>query len=112
MYSSSGAAPMTIVIEPIPAPLRVDEDGTVRAGTRVILDLIVNAFWQGMSPEEIVDEYDTLKLADVYAVIAYYLDHRAEIDAYLSQRQDEAQALRTQIAANTSRPDLLRRLLA
>jgi lipoprotein NlpI len=30
-----------------------------------------------------------LKLADVYAVIAYYLAHRAEIDAYLDARRTQ-----------------------
>jgi uncharacterized protein (DUF433 family) len=34
-----------------------------------------------MSPDEIVSAYATLTLSDVYAALAYYYDHRAEIDA-------------------------------
>lgn len=33
----------------------------------------------GMSPEEIRSAYPTLTLAEVYAALAYYCDHRAEI---------------------------------
>jgi len=63
-------------------PLRVDGTGTIRIGkTRVILDLVIGAFHMGQPPEQIVQAYDALKLADVYAVIAYYLAHRTEIDA-------------------------------
>jgi uncharacterized protein DUF433 len=40
-----------------------------------------------MSPDEIATEYG-LSLADVYAALAYYYDHREEIDA--SIRADEA----------------------
>lgn len=35
----------------------------------------------GMSPDEIVSAYPTISLADVYAALTYYHDHRAEIDA-------------------------------
>jgi uncharacterized protein (DUF433 family) len=35
----------------------------------------------GMSPDEIVSAYPSLTLSDVYAALAYYHDHRAEIDA-------------------------------
>src|SRR5947208_1143305 len=58
-------------------PLRTDEGGVVRVGkSRVTLDLVVSQYENGMTPEEIVHAYDTLALADVYAVIAYYLRHR------------------------------------
>lgn len=67
-------------------PIRVDESGGLRVGnTRVLLDLVVIAFQNGATPEDIVRSYDTLSLADVYAVIAYYLRHRAEIDAYIAE---------------------------
>lgn len=42
------------------------------------------AIWHermGMTPEEIVATYPTLTLPAVYAALAYYHDHRAEIDA-------------------------------
>ena len=36
---------------------------------------------QGLSPDEIVSAYPSLTLSDVYAALAYYHDHRADIDA-------------------------------
>ena len=47
----------------------------------------------GVTPEDMVRAYDTLVLADVHAVIAYYLRHRDEVRAYLKQRAEEAEAL-------------------
>ena len=55
---------------------------------------------------------NTLVLADVYAVIAYYLRHRDEVRAYLKGREEEAQALRAKIEAErprVSREELLAR---
>jgi hypothetical protein len=52
-----------------------------------------------MAPEDLVRAYDSLDLADVHAVIAYYLRHREEVRAYLERRQEEAEALRAKIEA-------------
>ena len=87
-----------------PPPLRVDEGGAVRVGkSRISLDLIVEQYENGMTPEDLVRAYDTLVLADVYAVIAYYLRHRDEVRAYLKRRAEEAQALRAKIEAEHPR---------
>src|SRR5271166_6703904 len=85
-------------------PLRVDEGGAVRVGkSRITLDLVVEQYENGMTPEEMVRAYDTLDLADVHAVIAYYLRHRDEVRTYLKRRAEEAQALRAKIEAERPR---------
>src|SRR3954452_21727562 len=90
--------------EAVHPPLRVDEGGAVRVGnTRITLDLVVEQYENGMSPEDLVRAYDTLALADVYAVIAYYLRHRDEVRAYLTRRDEEAAALRAKIEAEHPR---------
>ena len=79
-------------------PLREDAFGSIRVGdTRILLELIVRAFQDGTTPEAIVQRYSSLKLADVYAVIAYYLRHREEIETYLVRREDQAQGVQRQI---------------
>ncbi len=104
--------PLTIHEDAI--PLRVDETGTVRVGkTRVILELVIHAFRDGGTPEQIVQDYDTLSLADVYAVIGYYLHHRDEVDAYLAVRAAEGEELRKKIEDRQRHlPDIRARLLA
>lgn len=89
---------MTITIKINDAPsLRVDKDGVIRVGkTRVILDLVVNAYHRGQTPEEIVKAYTALNLADVYGAIGYYLHHKEELDKYLQQRKEVAEAFRAE----------------
>ena len=96
-----------------PPPLRVEEGGVVRVGkSRVSLDLGVEQYENGMTPEELVRAYDTLNLADVHAAIAYYLRHREEVRAYRERREEEAKALRAKIEGErprVSREELLAR---
>jgi uncharacterized protein (DUF433 family) len=91
-------------------PLREVEGGAVRVGkTRISLDLIVEQYYNGMTPEDIVSAYDTLDLADVYAVISYYLRHRKEVEAFMKRRENEAEALRALI--ESERPRMSREVL-
>ncbi len=86
---------MTLPITTEPTPLKIDADGVVRvAGTRVTLDTIVAAFDDGATAEEIAYQYPSLDLADVYAVISYYLRRRQEVETYLNQRQQLADDVR------------------
>jgi uncharacterized protein (DUF433 family) len=58
------------------------------AGTRVSLNSVVQCFTDGLSPEAILGEFETLNLAQVYGAITYYLENQAAIDAYrLRQKQ-------------------------
>lgn len=88
-----------------PLPLRVEEGGVVRIGTsHISLDLVVDQYENGMTPEDMLRAYDTLVLADVYAVIAYYLRHKDEVRTYLKRRKEEADSLRAKIEAEHPRP--------
>jgi uncharacterized protein (DUF433 family) len=64
------------------------------AGHRITVQNI--AIWHermGKSPDEIAAEYD-LSLADVHAALAYYFDHRDEIDGSIAEGEAFAEALR------------------
>ncbi|NJM71375.1 MAG: DUF433 domain-containing protein [Scytonema sp. RU_4_4] len=79
---------MTLAILVEPMPLEVDANGVVKVGkTRVTLDTVVTAFLEGATAEEIGEQYTSLQLSDIYSVLGYYLRHKAEVDAYLLERQ-------------------------
>jgi uncharacterized protein (DUF433 family) len=74
-------------------PIWSDEHGRLRVGsTRVLLDLVIYAYWRGATPESITQSYPSLSLDDVYLALGYYLRHRAEIDRYLREQEAEAEA--------------------
>ena len=74
---------------------------------------MIEAYQEGQTPETIVRWFDSLRLADVYAVISYYLKHKDEVEAYLRQREElAAQVRRTIEAGQPSRPDFREELLA
>lgn len=104
---------MSLSILTATPPLAADADGVLRVGdTRVSLDSVIYAFITGATPEEIVQQYTTLDLADVYAVIAYFLQHRSEIEAYLKNRQTERDAMRQMTEARFDPTGVRARLLA
>src|SRR5947209_19058075 len=55
-------------------------------GTRVSLDSVVHAYWQGDPPEVIAMNFPALTPEQVYGAIAFYLRHRDEIDRYLADQ--------------------------
>ena len=76
-------------------PLRMDEHGVIRvSGTRVTLDSIINYYRQGESPEDLHEGFPTVPLTDIYSIIAYYLVHRDELDAYIKSRAEEEERIR------------------
>jgi uncharacterized protein (DUF433 family) len=70
------------------------QNGFWVAGTRVSLDSLVYAFLSGQTAESIAQSFPVLQLEQVYGAIAYYLAHRAEVDAYLAGARAEFEALR------------------
>lgn len=64
------------------------------AGRRITVQNI--AIWHermGKSPDEICAEYD-LSLAEVHAALAYYFDHREEIEQSIAQSEAFVERLR------------------
>ena len=75
------------------------------AGTRVRVMDIVATHEQGISPAELQDHFDTrpLTLAEIYAALAYYNDHKDEVET------DFAEAERAAIEGAASEAELERR---
>lgn len=104
---------MPLLIEPPPISLSTDPDGVVRVGgTRVTLDTLVAAFHEGLTAEEIREQYSSLNLADVYGAISYYLHHQAEVDAYLEERRKVGRDVRAESERRFAGQGLRQRLVA
>lgn len=104
---------MVSVFDVEPVPLNLDAGGVLRVGgTRVTLDTVVAVFNHGATAEEIVLRFPTLRLADVYAVLGYYLRHRDEVETYLARGRAEAAEVRRQHEARHDPRGIRDRLLA
>ena len=105
---------MQIVLQSEVPPLCRDASGALRVGhSRVLADLVIRAFQDGATPEAIAQRYPATTLADIYAVIAYYLRHREDMEAYLASREQQAEEVRQRIERRQGDlADLRNRLLA
>jgi uncharacterized protein (DUF433 family) len=85
-------------------PLAYEEDGTIRIrGSRVTLDSILHAFRQGATAEQIQDSFPSVSLREIYGAIAYYFEHQGQIETYLKEQEQAAQAIKR---ALESHPDV------
>jgi uncharacterized protein (DUF433 family) len=99
------------------APLTIAEDGSIKiANTRVSLESVIYHFNLSATAEQIVHKFPALDLADVYAVIAYYLANRQTVDDYVKQRDAKAEVFKKRLEEDpeyqTWRAGLRERLLA
>lgn len=68
-------------------------------GSRVPLESLVWLWRDGQSAEAVRDAYPTLRLAEVYGAVAYYLDHQSEVDAQVAASQAIFESMRSSAAA-------------
>ena len=79
------------------------ETGLYIIGSRVPIDRIVSDYRNGEDPETIQSHYPTLSLEQINGAIAYYQDHKAEVEATMEERRRVEDAY---IAANPNPPDI------
>ncbi len=63
------------------------------AGTGITVHRIATWYKQGLTPEQIADEYEHLTLAQVYAALAYYHANQERIEAELAAEDAEIEQL-------------------
>jgi uncharacterized protein (DUF433 family) len=104
---------INLTLQPRAIPLTRLDNGIYRVtGTRIPLERVVHSYQAGATPEEIVASFDTLHLSDVYVLIAYYLDHKEEVEQYLREEEELAEEIRHKIeAAHMHWPGLKEELL-
>lgn len=77
--------------------LHLDAAGAWRViGSRVSVDSIVTAYWEGKSPEAIAEEFPSLSAEVVYGAIASYLRNKNDIDEYMKRQSSHWEQLRNE----------------
>lgn len=66
-------------------------------GTRITVHRIAVLYKQGQSPEEVVQTYPHLSLAQVYSALAYYHANRDEIEKELAESDSLYDELKRQV---------------
>ena len=84
-------------------PLSYDDHGTIRvAGSRVTLHTLVGRYQIGDTLEEIHEGFPSIPLAQIDAIISWYLENQTEVDAHIREVDIEAAKVRQEIE---SRPE-------
>lgn len=76
--------------------VQLDDSGVpVIVGTNMkVVELVMAQVAHGWSPEELHFQHTYLSLGQIHSALAYYWDHKAELDADIEQRRHYAEAER------------------
>jgi uncharacterized protein (DUF433 family) len=97
----------------LPDFLTGDADGDIYLkGHRIGLQDVVHFYNEGYSPEQLLEAFPTLSLALIHKIVAFYLENRAEVDAYVSQHEAEMERQRAGAVRGPDAAELRRRLEA
>jgi uncharacterized protein (DUF433 family) len=74
---------------------------TIAGTTMKIAELVVEQMAYGWSPEELHFQHPYLTLGQIHSALAYYWDHREEIDRDIEQRLARVDQVRQSAAASS-----------
>lgn len=79
--------------------ITVDEDGVpgIVGTTMKVVELVVEQRAYGWSPEELHFQHPYLTLGQIHSALAYYWDHRDELDRDIERRAKQAEKLRREL---------------
>jgi uncharacterized protein (DUF433 family) len=81
-------------------------------GTRIDIDFVIELYKRHMTPEQIAVHFGCpLDPVQVYATITYYLQNKADVDAYLARREEKWQATYAAYQAQEP-PEVVKRIKA
>jgi uncharacterized protein (DUF433 family) len=64
----------------------LDDQGVLRTeDSWYKVRLLIEAYLGGATPEQLVESYELLTMAEAHAAIAYYWDHKAALDAEITE---------------------------
>ena len=71
-------------------------------GTGMTVNQIVTLYKQGLSAEEIVEQYPHRTLREIYGVLAWYHEHKEEFDQELAEEEREYYRLKAEFERTNS----------
>ena len=96
---------------PLPEFLTTDAFGYVQvSGSRIGLEILIRGYDHGDSPEMLALEYPSVSLANIHKVIAFYLDHRDDVDRYIAEDEAVMETRRAAASRGPSVEELRQRL--
>src|SRR5437763_306459 len=63
-------------------------------GHRIRLDHVISDYKEGLSPEQIHEQYPSLSLELIHQVLGFYRENQAEVDAYVAHTDEEIERQR------------------
>ena len=64
--------------------------------TARVIEVVLNKEWAGQTPEELQGDMPHLTLAQIYAALYYYHEHKEELDAEIARQYELAEKMRTE----------------
>ncbi|MGM0577396.1 MAG: DUF433 domain-containing protein [Myxococcota bacterium] len=88
----------------------VDDDGTpIIAGTTIkVVELVLDHVAYGWSPEELHFQHPDLTMGQIHSALAYYWDHRMQLEHDIERRLDRVDELRGSAAGTSSLAERLK----
>jgi len=83
--------------------IALDEKGTpfIAGTTMKVVELVVEKLAHGWSPEELYFQHPYLTLGQVYSALAYYADHKAELERDIENRLELSVRIEKEIGASS-----------
>ncbi|MEC4815739.1 MAG: DUF433 domain-containing protein [Scytonema sp. PMC 1069.18] len=92
-----------------------EQNVPVIAGTTMkVVELVTGQIAYGWSPEELHFQHPYLSMSQIHSALAYYWDHKEELDADIQRREEYAEKMRQEagespLSAKLRAMDLIKR---
>jgi len=85
----------------------------VISGTRTkVVEVVVEHLAYGWEARELHEQHPHLSLGQIHAALAYYYDHKSEMDADIQRRLQEAEQVKADLDRLQGEPPLIQKLKA
>src|SRR5436190_7865030 len=82
----------------------------IRGTQTKVIEVALDQIARGWDAREIHEQYPYLSLGQIYSALAYYHDHKPELDGDIERRRHRADELRSQVGPQLTRRELEARL--